>query len=195
MRSEVRESVVIFMKTPLMRSPVFLLFGMILWTTIATTGLHAQRPADTARFNALMKKAFPFFQTNLDSAGFYYKTARALAVANHDRGEYADAGNELGNYYRDKGDVTDALPYYQEARGIFDSLRDWVGEGLCDMNTAQLYKNIAGINKTQTLLDQGIQFAIRSYELFLRAHDTAHMMNALNEEGIIYRDKDRKSVV
>jgi two-component sensor histidine kinase len=151
--------------------------------------MYAQGPADTARFNLLLRKAMPLFQTNLDSCGIYLKAARALAETGHDRREIALAGNELGNFYREKADFTTAISYYQEARAISDSLRDWVNEGLCDMNTAQLYKNIAAINKTRTLIDQGIQFAITSYGLFLRAHDTAHMMNALNTEGILYRDK------
>ena len=151
--------------------------------------------ADTARFGGLMRRATPFFQTNLDSCGFYLNAARALAEASHDRKEVADAGNGLGSWFRDKGDYTTAMTYYEEARSIFDSLKDWSGEGLCTMNTAQLYKNIAATKKTETLIDQGVQMAVTSYELFLRAHDTAHMVNALNEEGILYRDKAQSGSV
>ena len=158
-------------------------------TSAAAASAAAAAAADTARFEALMRTAMPYFQTNLDSCGFYLRAARSLAEASHDRKEVADAGNELGNWFRDKGDHTTAMTYYEEARVIFDSLKDWTGEGLCDMNTAQLYKDIASINKTRTLIDQGIQMAVTSYELFIRAHDTAHMVNALNEEGILYRDK------
>jgi two-component sensor histidine kinase len=173
----------------------FFVSGLLLWITAnGYAGRHAPDPAagpaaDTARFGALMRRAFPFFQTNLDSAGFYYKAARALAEADHDPREIAEAGNGLGNWYRETGDHTTAMSYYKESGRIFDSLKDWSGEGLSAMNTAQLYKNIASINSTRTLIDEGIQMAITSYGLFLRAHDTARMINALNEEGILYRDK------
>jgi two-component sensor histidine kinase len=172
--------VVTFDKTPLMR------ILPLLTACLCMSAVHAQ---DTARFNALMRRAQPFFQTNPDSCAYFLTAARALATTDRDRKEMAEAGVGLANIYRDKGDETAALTYYQESRIIFDSLKDWSGEALCDMGTAQLYKNISAVNKTQTLIDQGIQMSISSYDLFLRAHDTAGMMNALNEEGILYRDK------
>lgn len=74
---------------------IFIVLFGTLWVVIS---VRAAGPADTARFNALMRKGVPFFQTNVDSAGFYFQQARALAIANRDRREFAAAGSELGNY-------------------------------------------------------------------------------------------------
>lgn len=158
---------------------------------LVAAALHAEGPApsDTARFKALMRKAHPFFETDPDSANYYLLQARALAVANHNRQEYADAGVQLGNYFRSKGDYTAVMPYFTEARAIYDSLHDWLGQGNCAMCTALLYKDISARNRNPMLINQAIDQAIQAYGFFSSGHDTARMCNALNTQGIIYRDK------
>lgn len=163
---------------------------LALWLCIVVH-LHGEGPipADTARFKALMRKAHPFFETDPDSANYYLVQARALAITNHNRQEYADAGIQLGNYYRSKGDYTTVMPYFTEARAIYDSLHDWLGDGNCAMCTALLYKDMSARNRNPMLINQAIDQAIQAYGFFSLGHDTARMCNALNTQGIIYRDK------
>ena len=149
-------------------------------------------PADTARFKALMHKSHPFFETNPDSAEYYVKQARAQAIENHNRQEYADAETAMGNCRRNNGDYAAAMPFYTEARAIYDSLNDWLGQGNVAMCTALLYKGISSVNRNPKLIDQGIDQAIQAYRYFLQGHDTARMANALNTQGIIYRDKAKR---
>jgi len=144
---------------------------------------------DTARFNGLIRRSESYIHTNLDSTLFYAESARALAIKDHDRHEEADAISELGIYYRLKADYSESLLLTQQAANIYDSLRDRSAQAFCVEDIAQLYKDIAGIKQTYEMLDQGILYAKQAYGLYSAARDTGGMMGALNEMGIIYRDK------
>ncbi|HWB93643.1 MAG TPA: hypothetical protein VG605_17400, partial [Puia sp.] len=170
-----------------MKLPV-LSTGLLL---ITLNVVFATPRADTARFRALLRTSESWVQRNIDSCESLALEARGVAVADHDRHEEADAIAELAVFYRLKAEYATATQYYQQARGIYDSVRDWCAEASCLVQLAQLYKDIAGIKQTNKLLDQGVQYALAAYKVYDRERDTVGMMVALNEMGIIYRDKGK----
>ena len=189
-----------FGKNPLMKYPV-LFAGVILLKAFpvdagprlseAFLRFDAPSTGDSSHFHALLRLSESWIQKNIDSCGFYAQTAREIAVADHDRHEEADAISTLGDFYRLKTDYSTATQYYEQASGIYDSLRDRSSEAACLASLAQLYKDIAGIKQTNKLLDQGVQYARSAYSLYETARDTVGMMEALNEMGIIFRDKGK----
>jgi len=47
---------------------------------------------------------------------------------------------------------------------------------------------MSGPNSTLSYLNNGIYYSYRAYHIYERIHDTAGMVNSLNEAGILYRD-------
>ena len=172
-------------------SSLFLLTIQTLLSGDLRAGPNGGLPEDTARVNALVRRSRSFISTNPDSLGFFAREAKEMAERLRYRRGIADATDLLGDYYMDKDDFATSIRLYQEAITVFDSLRLLPDEGWLMLKTAQVYKDLAGDNGVEKFIDQGIGYAQTGYRLYAQAKDTGGMILALNEAGILYRDKSK----
>lgn len=144
---------------------------------------------DTARVGELVRRAHSCLMAKPDSCGDYARQARALAEQLHWREGEVRAGVALGAYLVSKGQLQLALPYFQEAVSVYDSLRRPSDKALAYLSLSNLYKELSGGNATEQFIDQSILYSRISFSLYESVHDLDGMVASLNMRGVVARDK------
>jgi two-component sensor histidine kinase len=143
---------------------------------------------DSNKVKLLNNLASTFYQTSSDSIGHYSSLAVELARRLSFRPGEAEAEAHQAAYYRLKGDYTTAvnkllhgIKIYEEQHAIASAADNY-------LDMAQVYKDMGGDSKTLEYIDKGIAYSKHAYNLFNSMHDTAGMVESLNQCGILYRD-------
>lgn len=130
-------------------------------------------------------------QSNTDSMLAIARRAHLLAAKlNYNKG-IAYALFNTGIAHRHKGDYTAALQNLQQAIGLFDKEGLVSAGGNAYIQLAQVYKDMSGHNLTEEYLRKCIYFAQQAYQHYQSIQDAGGMANALNMQGISYRDMGR----
>ena len=115
---------------------------------------------------------------------------RALQLSKKLSYRYGEATAEAhqAGYYRLKGDYTVALnkllhgiKIYEEQHALRPAAHNY-------LDISQVYKDMSGSSVTQEYTNKGIVYSKYAYTLFKNIHDTAGMVESLNQRGILYRD-------
>lgn len=148
----------------------------------------AAQPDDTIRVKLLNSLASTFYQTSTDSINYYSLLALQLAKKiSYPYGE-ATAEAHQAACYRLKGDYTTAVNKLQHGIKIYEAQHNYASAGDNYLDIAQVYKDMGGDSKTLEYINKGIDYSKHAYNLFNDIHDTAGMVEALNQCGILYRD-------
>lgn len=145
-------------------------------------------PNDTAKVNLLNTLAASYIQTNQDSTAGIAQRAKTLAgqIA-YDKG-IADATLYIAIVKRQRGNYIAALNEFISSIKIYEQLKATSSQGGGYLHIAQVYKDMSGSNLTLKYLEKGIDYSQLAYRLYHSTPDTAGMVDALNSQGIIYRD-------
>jgi two-component sensor histidine kinase len=148
----------------------------------------AAQPDDTIRVKLLNSLASTFYQTSTDSINYYSLLALQLAKKiSYPYGE-ATAEAHQAACYRLKGDYTTAVNKLQHGIKIYEAQHNYASAGDNYLDIAQVYKDMGGDSKTLEYINKGTDYSKHAYNLFNGIHDTAGMVEALNQCGILYRD-------
>jgi two-component sensor histidine kinase len=145
-------------------------------------------PDDTAKVNLLNKLAASYIQTNQDSAAGIAQRAKTLAgQITYEKG-IADATIYIAIAKRQRGNYIAALDELLSSIKIYEQLKATSSQAGGYLHIAQVYKDMSGSNLTLKYLEKGIDYSQLAYRLYHSTPDTAGMVDALNSQGIIYRD-------
>lgn len=145
-------------------------------------------PNDTAKVNLLNKLAASYIQTNQDSAAGIAQRAKTLAgQITYEKG-IADATIYIAIAKRQRGNYIAALDELLSSIKIYEQLNATSSQAGGYLHIAQVYKDMSGSNLTLKYLEKGIDYSQLAYRLYHSTPDTAGMVDALNSQGIIYRD-------
>ncbi len=160
--------------------------------SIAGTRQPGHQQADTATVNQLNRQAGrALTRGNADSLLETAQTAVKLATQLQYKPGLVVALRLKGTCHRLKGEYPAALESLLGSLHVAETLKSPAQEADTYRELAQLQKDISGSNQTEAYLDKGILYGRLSYDRALEARDTAGMVNSLNMEGIIYRDKGK----
>jgi two-component sensor histidine kinase len=149
--------------------------------------------ADTATVTALLKKASSFSQANFDSLFYYSSQAFALsAKINYAKGK-AKSLSYQANAQRRKGNYAEAVSLNLRSTAIWDSLQASHERISEQTSLADIYKEMGGEKGTIEFLQKGLDLSHQSYVEAAAVNDYDEMINALNEQGIIYRDLSKRN--
>jgi two-component sensor histidine kinase len=149
--------------------------------------------ADTATISAIIKKANAFVQTNFDSMRIFADTALAMSLKTGFREGEARAKAVIANYYRRKGNYTDAISLGLEVSKLYDSLGMRQANVRLKTLIADTYKEMGGEKGTLEFLEKGLELARESQHASEEMDYPDGVVNALNQQGIIYRDIAKRS--
>ncbi|WP_143774041.1 tetratricopeptide repeat-containing sensor histidine kinase [Niastella vici] len=149
--------------------------------------LHAHAE-DSNKVKLLNSLAASFYQTSADSIIYYAQLAIDLSRQLSFRSGEAEAEAHQAAYYRLKGEYTNAINKLQHGIKVYEELHA-IGPAAGNyLEMSQVYKDMGGDNKTLEYINKGIGFSKHAYDLFNSIHDTAGMVESLNQCGIQYRD-------
>lgn len=148
----------------------------------------AVQPHDSIRVKLLNSLAATFYQTNTDSLNHYSLQALALAQKLAYRRGEADAEAYQAACFRMNGDYTTAINKLQFGIKIYEEQHNLASAADNYLDIAQVYKDMGGDSKTLEYINKGIYYSRHAYGLFNNLHDTAGMVESLNQCGILYRD-------
>lgn len=147
-----------------------------------------QQPNDTNRVRLLNSLAATYYQTNSDSIAWYSSQALQLAQQLSYRTGEATAEANLAVYYRLKGDYTSALNNLLRGIKIYEEQHATRSAAYNYLNISQVYKDMSGSSRTLEYINKGVAYSKYAYNQFKSIHDTAGMVETLNQSGILYRD-------
>ncbi|MBS1604523.1 MAG: sensor histidine kinase [Bacteroidetes bacterium] len=157
---------------------------------IGSAGNAQIQPADTLTVNRLNEQVGRALITrNADSLLQMAQTAVSLATRLQYKPGLAVALRLKGCCNRLKGDYPAALGSLLGSLRIAETLKSPGKEADAYRELALLQKDLSGSNQTEAYLEKGIEYSRLSYALAGEARDSSGMVNSLNMEGIIYRDK------
>ncbi|SMG40623.1 Serine phosphatase RsbU, regulator of sigma subunit [Marivirga sericea] len=148
----------------------------------------SQRKGDTIdstevmRLNALFR-----IQYKSQPAKSFEYANTALEISkriNFLQGE-ATANNNLGVYYKQKGDYDKALNYYKISFNLYDSLRNQEGIGKSLSNIGNIYS----INED---FERALDYYTDAKEIFEKLKDVPRLLRILNNIGNIYLDQGQE---
>jgi two-component sensor histidine kinase len=143
---------------------------------------------DSNKVKLLNSLASTFYQTSVDSIGYYSSRAVQLARQLSYRTGEAEGEAHQAAYYRIKGDYITAVNKLQQGIKIYEEQHSIAPAADNYLDIAQVYKDMGGDSKTLEYINKGIAYSKHAYNLFKRIHDTAGMVECLNQCGILYRD-------
>jgi len=97
----------------------------------------------------------------------------------------ATAYNNLGVYYKQKGDYDKALQFYQQSFNLYDSLNDKEGVGKSLSNIGNIYS----INEDY---ESALEYYLDAKTIFAELNDDARLLRILNNIGNIYLDQGQE---
>ncbi|WKV10795.1 tetratricopeptide repeat protein [Marivirga harenae] len=165
-----------------------ILFSLTLFVFCLSFNLYSQRKANTKdstevnRLNNLFKIQY----RSQPSKSFEYAST-ALEIAkriNFLQGE-ANALNNLGVYYKQKGDYDKALQNFKLSFNIYDSIRDKEGLGKSVSNIGNIYS----INED---FERALDYYTDAKKIFTELDDDPKLLKILNNIGNIYLDQGQE---
>jgi two-component sensor histidine kinase len=148
----------------------------------------AGQPNDSNRVKLLNNLASTFYQTSADSIKHYAEQAIQLATKlAYGTGE-AEAEAHQAAYYRLKGDYSTAVNKLQHSIKIYEEQHAVAPAAGNYLDISQVYKDMGGDSRTLDYINKGIAYSKHAYNLFNSIHDTAGMVESMNQCGILYRD-------
>jgi two-component sensor histidine kinase len=148
----------------------------------------AAQPNDSNKVKLLNSLASTFYQTSADSIKRYAEQAFQLATKLAYSTGVAEAEGHQAAYYRLKGDYTTAVNKLQHGIKIYETQHAPGPAAANYLDIAQVYKDMGGDSRTMEYINKGIAYSKHAYSLFNSIHDTAGMVESLNQCGILYRD-------
>jgi two-component sensor histidine kinase len=147
--------------------------------------------ADTAKVNLLNKLAGSYLQSDASLTPGYAKEARTLATQLHYEKGIADAMVNMAVYTRQQGDYSGALEQLLQAVTLYEKLNAPNKQAGTYIQIAQVYKDMAGPNQTIEYINKGIAYSQECQKLYRTINDWAGVVNSLNMQGILYRDRSK----
>ena len=162
-----------------MSSRTFLTF--LLFFTISISGaLGQQQPLvkdtnEVIRLNELFK--IQRTQSPIQAFSFAKNALELAQQLNYAKGE-ATAYNNLGVYYRQKGDYDEALNYFKLALNLCDSINEREG-------TAKALSNIGNIYSINSDFENALSYYLRAQAIFEEIQQPYRTMQIMNNIGVI----------
>ncbi len=133
--------------------------------------------------DSLMDKAVALYlQGNTTAAIPLFDSCVGLATTTKNDKVLANAFNNLGNCYSQKGDAVTSLSYYQKSISIAERNGD-------KRRMAKTTQNIGSLYSEQGDLDRALQFHKQALALAEEIHDSSVIADCLNNEGIVFEQK------
>jgi pentatricopeptide repeat protein len=151
--------------------------------------LLATQVDDTNKVKLLNSLANTYYQTSKDSIHYYSSQAVQLAKKLSYRSGEAIGEAHQASYYRLQGEYTTAVNKLLHSISINEELHAIGSAGDNYLELAQVYKDMVGATNTLEYINKGVWYSQLAYNLFNSIHDTAGMVDCLNECGILYRDR------
>jgi len=171
-----------------MSSRTFLTF--LLFFTISISGaLGQQQPLvkdtnEVIRLNELFK--IQRTQSPIQAFSFAKNALELAQQLNYAKGE-ATAYNNLGVYYRQKGDYDEALNYFKLALNLCDSINEREG-------TAKALSNIGNIYSINSDFENALSYYLRAQAIFEEIQQPYRTMQIMNNIGNVYLEKGQELI-
>jgi len=144
---------------------------------------------DTNKVKLLNSLANTYYQTSKDSIDYYSSLAVQLAKKlSYRRGEAIGEAHQAA-YFRMQGEYTTAVNKLLRSITINEELHAIGPAGDNYLYLSQVYKDMVGATNTLEYINKGVGYSQQAYHLFNSIHDTAGMVDCLNQCGILYRDR------
>ncbi len=139
---------------------------------------------DTVRYNAFIHLAGEHLAASPELALKYADSAYVFAVSiNHDNG-IAEGAGWLAYLYEQKGDIKNALAYYDVSLKIFEKLKR-------KREIATCLNNIAAIYKDQGKIEEAFKYNLQCLKLRQEIKDSSGLATSYNNIGLIFSSQGR----